>query len=284
MLGALGKVATGFTTFEAGASEIMGGFFETLSNGFADSIGRAIIYSEDLGDSLRKLAKDALAQLISAFVKLMIQMAAAKLVAAAFGVEISGIGGGTATAGASGGSQAGFWAKLAASVIGSAIGGAVGGGASSSQLGWGVGGSSVSGMTNNQMVMYNANGNLLTASLQHGLYTTPTYFPMSSPGSHAFARGAGLLGEAGPEFVMPATRLPNGKMGVSAVGGGGGGLNVTVNNHAAGDGYQAQVKQDSNGGLTLDIVRAAIAADFQKGGTKVSRAAEGAYSNLRRGR
>lgn len=50
-----------------------------------------------------------------------------------------------------------------------------------------------------------------------GVVTSPVMFPM--------ANGAGLMGEAGPEAVMPLRRGPDGKLGVSAgaAGGGGGG-------------------------------------------------------------
>ncbi|MEM7505522.1 MAG: phage tail tape measure protein [Pseudomonadota bacterium] len=46
-----------------------------------------------------------------------------------------------------------------------------------------------------------------------GVVGGPTYFPMRS--------GVGLMGEAGPEAIMPLTRGPNGKLGVAASGGGG---------------------------------------------------------------
>lgn len=53
-----------------------------------------------------------------------------------------------------------------------------------------------------------------------GVVTSPTTFPM---------RGAtGLMGEAGPEAIMPLTRGPDGRLGVAA-GGAGGGLHVTIN-------------------------------------------------------
>ncbi len=41
-----------------------------------------------------------------------------------------------------------------------------------------------------------------------GVVRRPTLFPM--------ARGLGLMGEAGPEAVMPLTRLPGGDLGVKA--------------------------------------------------------------------
>lgn len=55
-----------------------------------------------------------------------------------------------------------------------------------------------------------------------GVVRTPTYFPMRG--------GAGLMGEAGPEAILPLARGPDGRLGVRA--GGGGGVNVTFNVHA----------------------------------------------------
>lgn len=45
------------------------------------------------------------------------------------------------------------------------------------------------------------------------IVTRPTLFPM--------ARGAGLMGEAGPEAIMPLRRGPDGRLGVASQGGGG---------------------------------------------------------------
>ena len=54
-----------------------------------------------------------------------------------------------------------------------------------------------------------------------GVVSQPTYFPM---------RGAtGLMGEAGPEAIMPLRRGADGKLGVAAAGGGARAINVTVN-------------------------------------------------------
>lgn len=44
---------------------------------------------------------------------------------------------------------------------------------------------------------------------------------VSSPTSFAMRGGTGLMGEAGPEAIMPLTRGPDGKLGVRAAGGGG---------------------------------------------------------------
>lgn len=52
-----------------------------------------------------------------------------------------------------------------------------------------------------------------------GIVTSPTTFPMRG--------GLGLMGEAGPEAIMPLARGPDGKLGVR--GGGGGAVNVVIN-------------------------------------------------------
>lgn len=54
----------------------------------------------------------------------------------------------------------------------------------------------------------------MTAFANGGVVNRPTVFPM--------ANGAGLMGEAGAEAVMPLRRLGNGRLGVEATGGGGG--------------------------------------------------------------
>lgn len=54
-----------------------------------------------------------------------------------------------------------------------------------------------------------------------GIVTGPTNFPMRG--------GMGLMGEAGPEAIMPLTRGPDGRLGVSAGGGGGRPVQVVMN-------------------------------------------------------
>ncbi len=56
-----------------------------------------------------------------------------------------------------------------------------------------------------------------------GVVTSPTFFPM--------ARGMGLMGEAGPEAVMPLKRGSDGRLGVES-NNGGGVTNITMNVNA----------------------------------------------------
>jgi len=55
---------------------------------------------------------------------------------------------------------------------------------------------------------------------------------VNSPTMFAFAKGAGLMGEAGPEAILPLTRAADGSLGVRALGtggGNGGGMNININ-------------------------------------------------------
>ncbi len=66
----------GLDQFKTSAQQIQDAFepvFKTLSDGFADSIGRAIAYTHNLGQALKEVAQSAVAQLISGLVKMGIQ-------------------------------------------------------------------------------------------------------------------------------------------------------------------------------------------------------------------
>ncbi|WP_194205817.1 phage tail tape measure protein [Superficieibacter sp. 1612_C1] len=62
---------------------------------------------------------------------------------------------------------------------------------------------------------FNAKGDVYDSpslsAYTNGVYSTPQYF--------AFAKGAGVFGEAGPEAIMPLTRAADGSLGVRAMGG-----------------------------------------------------------------
>ncbi|HEJ9124788.1 TPA: phage tail tape measure protein [Serratia marcescens] len=95
------------------------------------------------------------------------------------------------------------------------IGGGLLGGAASA--GAGAAGSGAMGMpTGWQGNVPNAKG---------GVYASPSLSAfsgeiVSNPTLFAFARGAGLMGEAGPEAIMPLKRGADGSLGVRAIGGG----------------------------------------------------------------
>jgi hypothetical protein len=136
-------------------------------------------------------------------------------------------------------------------------------------------------MQRGEIPTYFAKGGVVGADLPHGVYSAPTVFPFDTPGLHPFARGVGLLGEAGPEAVMPLRRLPSGDLGVA-----GGGSNVTVNViNNAGAQVTTEQKRDPRGGLTIDVmidaVEQAMAQRLQRPGTTLNRALSAAANPVR---
>lgn len=73
---------------------------------------------------------------------------------------------------------------------------------------------------------------------------------VSSPTSFAMRGGTGLMGEAGPEAIMPLARGADGRLGVR--GGGGGAVTVTMNITTP----DAQSFQRSSGQIATQMARA----------------------------
>ncbi|EJN25768.1 phage tail tape measure protein, lambda family [Pseudomonas sp. GM78] len=79
--------------------------------------------------------------------------------------------------------------------------------------GWGAGSGTMTGFSEGAMVANAKGGVYSSASLSSysgGVYDTPQTF--------AFAKGAGIFAEAGPEAIMPLTRAADGSLGVRAIG------------------------------------------------------------------
>jgi tape measure domain-containing protein len=100
-----------------------------------------------------------------------------------------------------------------------------------------------------------ANGNVFAQNgivpyAKGGIVDRPMVFP--------FAKGIGLMGEAGPEAIMPLKRGADGKLGVA---GGGGGTSVTVNVDASGSSVQGDQAQSRQLGVAIS---AAVQAELVK--------------------
>lgn len=139
--------------------------------------------------------------------------------------------------------------------IGSLFGGA-GGAAASSSIGTGA-------SLGFAGILGSANGNAFSGVPSLSAYSgsvvdRPTLFP--------FARGAGLMGEAGPEGIFPLKRGRDGKLGVSAEGAGGS-TNVTINVDASGSRMSGDGGQAAELGRRIETaVRGVLMAEKRPGG------------------
>ena len=136
----LDEVSESMNKFNFSISE----WIDKLGEGMADAFASAIVYGDNLGDSMKRLAQE----IMFAYVK-------ALLLKYVFGPMQTFLGG----------------------LIGLADGGVV------------------------------SSGKLVPMA-KGGIVNSPTIFPM--------AKGLGLMGEAGPEAVMPLSRGPSGELGVKA--------------------------------------------------------------------
>ncbi|HAY0213743.1 TPA: phage tail tape measure protein [Escherichia coli] len=118
----------------------------------------------------------------------------------------------------------------------------------------------------------NAKGGVYTSAnlsaYSNTIVDTPTYF--------AFAKGAGLMGEAGPEAIMPLTRAADGSLGVRAIGNvnGGGGFVYSPVYHISiqNQGSNGEIDTRSARGL-VDLIDSRVVSIMQS-----SRRDRGLYS------
>lgn len=105
---------------------------------------------------------------------------------------------------------------------------------------------------------------------------------VGSPTLFKFANGGklGLMGEAGPEAIMPLKRDGAGRLGVSAEGMGGGSVTVNVINNSNST-ARTERRTDEGGNSVIDViieqVKGSIASDIARGSGSVPGAIEGTY-------
>ncbi len=97
---------------------------------------------------------------------------------------------------------------------------------------------------------------------------------VDSPTLFKFAKGTGLMGEAGPEAIMPLTRDNSGNLGVRAQGGGSN-VEVVVNNYST---AKAETREttDSRGNRRIEVVVGDMVAQEV---TRTGSAAQTAFSS-----
>lgn len=135
------------------------------------------------------------------------------------------------------------------------------------------GGASAAASTGTAVSSYGANFQL---NAKGGVYDSPSLSAFSNgivrnPTMFAFAKGsAGIMGEAGPEAIMPLTRAPDGSLGVRAVGAGGA--------QAASSAPQVYITIDGNGNTSTKT-----SAGLEQFGAEIGRFVDQRYKqNLMR--
>ncbi len=115
-------------------------------------------------------------------------------------------------------------------------------------------------------ILPSANGNVFNGGSQvkayanGGVVNSPTFFPMNG-------NKTGLMGEAGPEAIVPLTRTPGGDLGVKASP-----VNVTVINNAG-----ANVSTQDDGEGNIQIVLDAVANSITRGVGPIGQSMESRY-------
>lgn len=134
------------------------------------------------------------------------------------------------------------------------------------------GGSSAGSFGSAILKAFSAQGNIfgpagMVPFARGGIVDRPTVFP--------FAGGVGLMGEAGPEAVVPMRRDAAGRLGIAATP-----VNVNIHNNAG-----AVIAVSDDGAGNIDVIvskavaasRAAVASDVSRGGNALARSLEKTY-------
>lgn len=147
-------------------------------------------------------------------------------------------------------------------VLGAAVtvGGAAAGGASSASANNSFSSGSYSGLS------LNAKGGVYDSSDLSSYSNSVVH----SPTRFAFAKGAGLMGEAGPEAIMPLTRAADGSLGVRSVSGGA----STMSGSSSAP--QVYIQIDGNGNSSTQS-----SSGYEQFGSEIGRMVEQKYLEMR---
>jgi lambda family phage tail tape measure protein len=103
----------------------------------------------------------------------------------------------------------------------------------------------------------------------NGIVNSPTLFK--------FAKGTGLMGEAGPEAIMPLKRDGQGNLGVRADGQGGGKVDVVVNNYGN-EKAETRETMDSRGNRKIEVtIGDMTAGEIARSGSASQKAVGGTF-------
>lgn len=226
----LSGLMQGYEGFANGATDLFSGFFASFTDGFANSIGQAVVGAEDLDEALKNVAQQAIAGLISGFIKLGIQYATNAALAATFGTAI------TATTAGLAATTAVAWAPAAALA---------------------------------SLASFGANAAPAAAALTTttGLATGLALAPGFANGGYISGAGTGTSDSiparlSNGEYVMPARQTRQYRNELAAMragsynGGSGSNTNIKVDNYG---GERVQVQQ-----LTADDVRIIVGQEVPR--------------------
>jgi hypothetical protein len=135
------------------------------------------------------------------------------------------------------------------------IGSLVGGGTTPTPAGGGGGGELMVGGIGNRQGNAFASGNVIPF-YAGGIVNRPTTFPMSN--------GTGLMGEAGPEAILPLKRGSDGALGIRS-GGGGGAVTVVINDMRSNRDSESASVQETTGPSGDRIISVLIRDEVRKG-------------------
>lgn len=168
--------------------------------------------------------------------------------------------------------------RMVLGLVGMLGGGMSGGGLSTASPGAATS-SSLGNVGSTNYSLSSGNSGLgLQMNAKGGVYSSPSLSTYSnevhsSPKLFAFAKGAGVFGEAGPEAIMPLTRGPDGNLGVRNFGeGSGGGTSVETNvyleiiNNGSPVSANMESGRDEQGNVIKRIILDTINEDIGKGG------------------
>lgn len=230
----LSQLIEGFEGASSAISDILGDLWSNLSSGFADSIGRAVVYAEDLGTALKDVARSAISQLISALVQLGIQWVVSQALAAGLGtaaVAISSLQAATTAAAWAPAAALASLATLGANAI-PANAALIGTVSLAKVLGGGFGGGSGGAISG---------GNALTGMDAVG--SIPGFAGGGYTGDSAVDKIAGLV--HGQEFVMNAAATARNRPALEA-------MNRGENASSAGGGWSGNVILINETGVEME--------------------------------
>ena len=116
-----------------------------------------------------------------------------------------------------------------------------------------------SGETSLYSQIFNGLGDLFTSSAQGNVFSGPgigaySNSIVSKPTVFPFARGIGLMGEAGSEAIMPLTRTRSGDLGVKTTGASAPAVKIEVNNHGMPQSYEQKDMRFDGDAWVISVV------------------------------